>query len=406
MRRHVAQLLGGVSLSAAVFLSTAGLVTADSPTNVGSPCQRVNQVKTVRIKNKSTQLVCVQEGTRRVWRARIGGSSGSSGASGRHKFLNTTCTGSSDGRFTSKLTDLETLEVIVPPGVAAGWEIKPHGYVRIKGDRAAIYAPIDIELVQGAYYKEPPTFRAKTTYILHFAVGCEFAIFLDHITDPVDRIKAALNTAPNEDTRMDSFLAKPLSFRAGELIGYTIGAGPADSIRQWDFGYYSASVTNVYVNQPRRSNPVPAWKQLHAVCGFDYFAEPLKSTYARYFATHRGVLVPGAPCRSPNRDVAGTLAGSWYYKPDSTSIEPHVAIAIDLDGKSVIVAGLRQYVEIEASNPTLKDPANVTDRHCYYDSANGRYYFFQFVDRTTVDMFEGSGSCPISPSGTKTRLYR
>ncbi|MFZ9290739.1 MAG: hypothetical protein ACO24R_07785, partial [Ilumatobacteraceae bacterium] len=80
--------------------------------------------------------------------------------------------------------------------------------------------------------------------------------------------------------------------------------------------------------------------------------------------------------------------------------------AIDLDGKSVIVAGLRQYVEIEASNPTLKDPANVTDRHCYYDSANGRYYFFQFVDRTPVDMFEGSGSCPISPSGTKTRLYR
>lgn len=363
---------------------------------------------TVKIRNKSTQLVCVQEGSRRVWRARPSGTIGSPGLSGssrRHKFLNTTCDRSSDGRFTTKLTDLETLEVIVPPGAAAGYEIKPHGYVRIKGERAAIYAPIDMDLVQGAYYKEPPTFRAKTTYILHFSVGCEFAMFLDHITDPVERIKIALNKVPNEDTRMDTFLAKPLSFKAGDLIGYTIGAGPADSIRQWDFGYYSAAVTNKYVNQDRRIRSY-AWKQLHAVCGFDYFPEPLKSTYARYFATHRGVIVPGAPCRNPNRDVAGTLAGSWYFKVDSTSIEPHVAIAMDLDGKSVIVAGLQQYVEIEASNPTLKDPADVTSRHCYHDMANGRYYFFEFVDKTTVDMYEGGGSCPAAPSGTKTRLFR
>ncbi|NDC12329.1 MAG: hypothetical protein EBZ88_07770, partial [Actinobacteria bacterium] len=73
-----------------------------------------------------------------------------------------------------------------------------------------------MELVQGAYYKEPPTFRAKTTYILHFAVGCEFAIFLDHITDPVDRIKAVMNAEPKEDTRMDSFFDNQVEFKAGE----------------------------------------------------------------------------------------------------------------------------------------------------------------------------------------------
>lgn len=64
--------------------------------------------------------------------------------SGRHKFLNTTCTDNSDGNFTSKITDLETIHSIFPPGGAAGYEIKPHGYFLIKGERVAVYAPIDM----------------------------------------------------------------------------------------------------------------------------------------------------------------------------------------------------------------------------------------------------------------------
>ncbi|MFM7677810.1 MAG: DUF2214 family protein, partial [Roseiflexaceae bacterium] len=66
---------------------------------------------------------------------------------GRHKFLNTACGGASDGNFTSQITDVATIHSIFPPGGAAGWEIKPHGYFRIKGERAAVYAPIAMELV-------------------------------------------------------------------------------------------------------------------------------------------------------------------------------------------------------------------------------------------------------------------
>jgi hypothetical protein len=78
----------------------------------------------------------------------------------------------------------------------------------------------------------------------------------------------------------------------------------------------------------------------------------------------------------------------------------------DLDGKSVIVAGLPQgYIGISGSNPTAKNPAAVSSQHCY-DSENGRYLYFVIVDRVTLDLYEGSGSCPASPSGTKTRLYR
>lgn len=407
LRVLVALAISGSALPATANASPAASPSAASAlpsSSVGSTCSRVNQVTTVKIKNKMTQLVCVQEAKRRVWRVRTDRPSGNSGSK-QHKFLNTTCSKSSDGKLTAKITDTETLEIIVPPGVAAGWEIKPHSYLRIKGERAAIYAPTDMDLVQGAFYKEPPTFQAKTTYVLHFAIGCEFAMYLDHITDPVNKIKAALNSTPNEDTRMDTFLSKAVSFKAGELIGYTIGAGPAGPGRLWDFGYYSSAVTNQYVNQERRLR-IYAWKQLHAVCGYDYFSEPLKSTYASLFATHRGVIIPGAPCRNPNQDVAGTLAGSWFFKPDTGAVEPHVAVMGDLDGKSVIIAGLPQgYIWISGSNPTAKNPATVSSQHCY-DSENGRYLYFVIVDRVTLDLYEGSGSCPASPSGTKLRLYR
>jgi len=328
--------------------------------------------------------------------------------SGRHRILNTTCTEGSDGSFTSKITDVETIDAIFPPGGAAGWEIKPHGYFLINGERAAVYTPTDMELAQGSYYKEPENFLADNTYILHFAIGCEFAMFIDHITDPVDRIASVLNTEPREDTRMGSFLDEPVKFKAGELIGYTIGAGPADSVRSWDFGYYSAAVTNQYVNQERRIRSY-AWKQLHAVCGFDYFPEPLKSEYFSLFTTRIGKQVPSAGCRSPNRDVVGTLSGSWFFKPDSTSIEPHVGIAGDIDDASLTIVNLgsKSYISVGSPNPTYIDPAKVTDRHCYKDDADsGKYFFFVIIDDMTLDVFEGSGPCPKEPQGAKTTLYR
>jgi len=328
---------------------------------------------------------------------------------GRHKFLNTSCSEGSDGNFTAKITDLETTHSILPAGGAAGHEIKPHAYFLIEGDRAAVYAPIDMQLAQGSYYKEPENFLADNTYILHFAVGCDFAIYVDHITDPVDRIKEVLNTEPREDTRMEEFLDEPVEFKAGDLIGYTIGAGPGENfVRLWDFGYYSAAVTNEYVNQERRNRSY-SWKQMHAVCAFDYFPEPLKSEYFALFTTRRGKSVPDAGCRSPNRDVVGTLSGSWFFDPNSTSTENHVAIAGDIDGASLSIAGLKSVMEVAVSspNPTYIDPESVTDRHCYVDdSGSGQYFYFHILDDTTLDLYEGSGPCPSEPQGTKTTLYR
>ena len=328
-------------------------------------------------------------------------------SSKRHAFLNTTCTGKSKGRFTSKVIQPESISAIIPAGVAAGTEIKPHSYIQFSAERAAIYAPINMQLVQGSFYKEPPGWRAPTTYILHFAVGCDYALYLDHITDPVPRIKAVLNSVPAENTSMNTFLDKPVSFKAGDLIGYTIGAGTPDQARQFDFGYYSAKVTNKFVNQKRYVDSY-AWKNLHAVCAYDYFPAQLKSAYLKSFVTFRGVKVPGASCRPPVQDKAGTLAGGWFYEPVGLSVVPYVGIAADLDRASLNIAGLRSggAVRIETPNPTYKDPAEVTDRHCYQEPQANRYYFFVLRSLTTLDLYEGTGACPAEPTGQQTTLYR
>ena len=163
----------------------------------------------------------------------------------------------------------------------------------------------------------------------------------------------------------------------------------------------------MYVDQERRIRSY-AWKQIHAVCGFDFFPEPIKREYFQLFTTRTGTPVPDAGCRSPNRDVAGSLSGSWFFQPHSTSIEHHVAIAGDIDGASLAIAGLKsqQSLSIGPGNPTYVDPAMVTGRHCYTDDADTTNCFFLvIIDDMTLDLYEGSGPCPAEPSRTKTTPF-
>lgn len=100
---------------------------------------------------------------------------------------------------------------------------------------------------------------------------------------------------------------------------------------------------------------------------------------------------------------------TWFFKPDSTSVEPHVAIAGDIDGASHTIVNLssKPYVSVSAPNPTYINPAKVKDRHCYMDDADSsKNFFFVIVDDMTLDVYEGNGPCPSEPTGTKTTLYR
>ncbi|MEK7090525.1 MAG: hypothetical protein AAB930_02975 [Patescibacteria group bacterium] len=334
-------------------------------------------------------------------------------ASTRSPIFGTPCTSNPKPVFEHPFAPVDHIAGIIPPGAAASEEIKPHSYVEIDttlGESIPVYAPADMYLVQGAFYKEPSTFRVPTSYILHFMVSCEITINLDHITDPVDKIKTVLNQTPQDDTRMESILKNPVYFKAGELIGSTKGGG-VHGINRFDFGLYNTTHTNQFVNQ-RRYEQSYNWKSINAVCPYDSFAPEVKDMYLKKFRTfEKPTLVPGASCRIPNQDKAGTLSGAWFLSEDSSSVEPHVGIALEINGQEITIVGIRNMsFSIDDSNPTFEDPRSVTTEHCYFDPLNGaRVLYFKLHSPIKVEVWDGDSSsgCPnVFPTSGTIFLYR
>lgn len=311
--------------------------------------------------------------------------------------------------FAAPFTDEASILNLIPPGVAAGHEVKGHSYVAFEGERTALYAPADMELVQGVYYKEPPSFAAKTTYLLHFQVDCDTVINFDHITDPVDKIRQALNSVAQETTATHGFLPTPIAFKAGELVGHTRGSGTPEQVKRFDFGLYDRLVTNQFANQARYLRSYD-WKTIHGVCPYERFAPALRDSYYAKFVNLRDSPAPGATCRSPAQDVPGTLAGSWFPTLDGSSLQPHVGIALDLGGRLINVAGLPSgFFSITAENPTFKDPRLITGEHCYYEPVDANRFVFVRVAGHEVDIAAGMSpsGCPATfPAGLATRYYR
>lgn len=315
--------------------------------------------------------------------------------------------------FDQTFAPLGQIAGIVPSGAAASEEIKPHSYVDLAGESIPLYAPADLELVEGAYYYEPPTFKVPTTYSFHFQVSCEVVLMLDHITDPVEKLRNAFPATPQQDTR--SLRVQPtVRLAKGELIGYTKGGGTQSAsppIDRFDLGLYRTTNTNRFVNQARYERS-RTWKYLHAVCPYDYFSPELKDAFYAKFWTLDKVRAPGSECRSPNQDKAGTLAGAWFLREDSLAIEPHVGIILELGGGLVTIAGLPragEHSSVNRSNPTFKDPATVTTQHCYFSPHSGnRALYFRLLSPLKAEVYIGTGSgCPSSfPTSGTMFLYR
>ena len=314
--------------------------------------------------------------------------------------------------FDQTFAPLDQIAGIVPSGAAASEEIKTHSYVDLAVESIPLHAPADLELVEGAYYYEPPTFKVPTTYSFHFQVSCEVVLMLDHITDPVDKLKNAFPKTPQQGTR--SVRVKPtVRLAKGELVGYTKGGGnQAARINRFDLGLYRTTNTNRFVNQARYERS-KTWKSLHAVCPYDSFSPELRDAYYRKFETLNKKPVPGAACRSPNQDKAGTLAGAWFFDEDSFATEAHVGIAAELDGSDVEIVGLPQqgtHTSVSRSNPTFKDPAAVITEHCYFSPHSGnRILYFRLLSPLQAEVYIGisQAGCPSSfPASGTIFLYR
>lgn len=171
--------------------------------------------------------------------------------------------------FTHHITDMNAVNYIVPPPtMGSGPSLKPHGYIGTDHARVPVYAPADMAVKDGSYYAGGP-------YMFDFQVSCEVTVRFGHMTDPVDALKKLLPAEPAADSRTKELSS--VSFKAGELVGYTTGT---DRAGNWDYGVYNANITNRYAHDPDWGGSAT---YTTAVCPFDYFTPDLKAAYIAKF---------------------------------------------------------------------------------------------------------------------------
>ena len=171
--------------------------------------------------------------------------------------------------FTHHITDVEKIVYVgPPPTMGAGPNLKTHSYIGTEHARVPVYAPAAMTLESGSYYIGGP-------YMMEFLVSCEVKVRFGHITEPVDAIKKLLPESPQPDSRTQGLA--PVSFAAGELVGYTTGTSAAGN---WDFGVYNGATLNRYASDPNWNTSTV---NTTAVCPFTYFRADLKSVYVSKF---------------------------------------------------------------------------------------------------------------------------
>ena len=292
--------------------------------------------------------------------------------------------------LTHHIVDPEALMVIVPPGLVTSGEIKPHSYVKLRLDdpgRGAIYAPTSMELFGGAYYLHDET---TDIYSLSFRVSCEVELWIDHVVDPVDKIKIAFPSTP-ADTSQSVYVPEPIFFEAGEFIGY---AQVHPWALQFDFGLNNETRPNSLADPDRLGS-----KYLYSDCPYDYFEDALRTVYYSKFGENSGEVVPGVECRSADQDVPGTISGVWFSETEPEyPYGEQLFIGRNVAGTEFDVGGLGSDRNITVSSPdgTPLRPDEINSECCY--STNSFTIYFRLNSDTSLSVYyDGSGSeCPAS----------
>jgi len=191
--------------------------------------------------------------------------------------------------FAVSPADLSKIAYIVPPGNVESYEggvkvLKTHSY--FKGpNKVEVRAPVDSALFRGVYVTE----GGINQYALFFEVSCEVFYLLDHIVDPVGKIKDAFPDTPKTTT--ETINTPRIDVKAGELVGYSIGK----KFEQWDFGVYNRTRDNDFSDLP--SDVPVASRDRIADCPFDYFPKDLRQEFYAKFKNHlTGVPIPDRFC--------------------------------------------------------------------------------------------------------------
>ena len=127
-------------------------------------------------------------------------------------------------------------------------------------------------------------------YDLHFQVSCEIWFFINHISDPVDKIKNFFPKTPATNTTSENYtkFSPPLHLSAGDLIGYTTGTVQAQN---FDFAVFDLNNTNKLVGELKSNDT----RFNNFICPFDVFPGNIKSSYYQKLIPD---LIPESPCHS------------------------------------------------------------------------------------------------------------
>lgn len=193
------------------------------------------------------------------------------------------CEDNPNPMFRHHFTDRDQIEAITPPGFVSGGFLKTHSAVWTGGAKVPLYAPHDMTLESGAYYRESD----KNQYILFFQVSCQVSIKFDHVDEPVPEIRALFPTLQT-DTRTNTIEEGP-AFEAGKLIGHTRGNELSGN---WDFGIYNEDRLNSLTGDPRLERG-----DEHADCPYEYFTSELREFFrAKYAGLSEDDPVPVTIC--------------------------------------------------------------------------------------------------------------
>lgn len=265
-----------------------------------------------------------------------------------------------------------------------------------KANKVPIYAPIDSDLVEAVYKNS----KGALDFDIHLMVSCQIWYLVNHITDPVDKIRSALPSIPATSTMDPPKISPSIHFTSGELLGYTSGTPLPHN---WDFGVFDLTHANQFVNQARYDQD-KFGKFQTAICPLDLFPESQKTTY--YGLIGETKPVANGKCGPISPDKAGTLSGSWFETKDPAPDHSlHFKLMIGQYVDDIIrITGedFQPTIEIPASNSSFLDPLVVTDRHCYL--ANGHSVDFKVVSDQEMQVKTGS-SCPSTFPSSDFKTY-
>ena len=301
-------------------------------------------------------------------------------------------------RFTAAPTDLSLIKVIVPPGSPSGGTIAGHSYLHSKAGaddetiRIPVYAPADSILSSMSYYISNG--GDKNFYFLTFDMSCEISYKFDHLVELAPTIDEVAPGTAVESSATNS-VDPPITFEAGELIGYTDGG-------TWDFGAFDTTHVNQFANQERYSRTRFS-QAVHEICPYDYYDDSLKSQFYALFGNPGGDRVAVSDC-SPAKDVLGSAAGQWFDSPDVESGQSMLGIAMQ-PGGIVEISSESSNMRVYPGNPTWLDLEQLTTAHCY--ASDGQWTYIEInTDGLQMQLANGDGDCPSTLPTDAVTYYR